>query len=211
MNTGGPPSDPYTVLGIQRTATTTQIKNAYRKLAFKYHPDVATKGGNEKRFNEINEAYQLLVNRSKRASLDSEQSRHNTRQGHHRTGGQDGWVHATSATRKRKAYHGPEGHQVFNTPNPYEEASARSPNVARAPQSEAAYESLRVQQMGASKLAHLSANQRAADKATRLAVQQGAHRTRVNFAFCALPFVAAFGIYKWKSSSEQKKRNSRRS
>lgn len=60
--------DYYTILGIARTATEDDIKKAYRKLAHQYHPDKA--GGNEQKFKEINEAYQVLSDKNKRAQYD---------------------------------------------------------------------------------------------------------------------------------------------
>lgn len=59
--------DYYQVLGLSRNASQEEIKKAYRKLAHKYHPD---KGGNEKIFKEINEAYQILSNAEKRNQYD---------------------------------------------------------------------------------------------------------------------------------------------
>ena len=59
--------DYYKILGISRNASEIEVKKAYRKLAHKYHPD---KGGDEKKFKEINEAYQILSNREKRAQYD---------------------------------------------------------------------------------------------------------------------------------------------
>ncbi|HEY2107882.1 MAG TPA: DnaJ domain-containing protein, partial [Candidatus Binataceae bacterium] len=59
--------DYYKTLGVERTASEKEIKAAYRKLARKHHPDVNP--GNkdaEKRFKEINEAYQVLGDREKR-------------------------------------------------------------------------------------------------------------------------------------------------
>lgn len=59
--------DPYEVLGVAKGASIDEIKNAYRKLANKYHPDKVTYLGDEfkelanKRFKEIQEAYQELV------------------------------------------------------------------------------------------------------------------------------------------------------
>jgi len=59
--------DYYNVLGVSKTATVDEVKKAYRKLAHQHHPD---KGGDEKKFKEINEAYQVLSNKEKRAQYD---------------------------------------------------------------------------------------------------------------------------------------------
>ncbi|MFH1582147.1 MAG: molecular chaperone DnaJ [bacterium] len=59
--------DYYEVLGVSRDASQDDVKKAYRKLAHKYHPD---KGGDEKKFKEINEAYQTLSNQEKRTQYD---------------------------------------------------------------------------------------------------------------------------------------------
>ncbi len=61
--------DYYTTLGIPRTASPDDIKKAYRKLAHQYHPD--KQGGNEAKFKEVNEAYQILSDPKKRESYDS--------------------------------------------------------------------------------------------------------------------------------------------
>lgn len=60
--------DYYTILGIPRNATKDDIKKAYRKLAHQFHPD--KKGGDEAKFKEVSEAYQILSNDSKRAQYD---------------------------------------------------------------------------------------------------------------------------------------------
>ncbi|MCX6724012.1 MAG: molecular chaperone DnaJ [Candidatus Staskawiczbacteria bacterium] len=59
--------DYYEVLGITKSASQEEIKKAFHKLAHKYHPD---KGGDEKKFKEINEAYQVLSDSAKRAQYD---------------------------------------------------------------------------------------------------------------------------------------------
>jgi len=60
--------DYYKILGIDKGASKEEIKRAYRELAQKYHPD--KKGGDEKRFKEINEAYQVLSDDNKRQQYD---------------------------------------------------------------------------------------------------------------------------------------------
>lgn len=57
----------YEILGISRDASQEEIKKVYRKLAHQHHPD---KGGDEKKFKEINGAYQVLGNPQKRAQYD---------------------------------------------------------------------------------------------------------------------------------------------
>lgn len=57
----------YKILEIEKTASTDEIKKAYRKLALKYHPD---RGGDQEKFKEINEAYQILSNPQKKAQYD---------------------------------------------------------------------------------------------------------------------------------------------
>jgi molecular chaperone DnaJ len=65
------PNDYYEVLGVPRTAPDAEIKRAYRQLARKYHPDVATdKAAAETHFKQINEAYEVLSDPQKRANYD---------------------------------------------------------------------------------------------------------------------------------------------
>jgi molecular chaperone DnaJ len=62
--------DYYEVLGINRNATDEDIKKAFRKLAFKYHPDHNREDNSGEAFKEINEAYEVLCDRDKRAAYD---------------------------------------------------------------------------------------------------------------------------------------------
>ncbi|MCM1339740.1 MAG: DnaJ domain-containing protein, partial [Muribaculaceae bacterium] len=63
--------DYYETLGIKREATDAEIKSAYRKLARKFHPDVNKTKEAEEKFKEINEAYEVLSDKQKRARYDS--------------------------------------------------------------------------------------------------------------------------------------------
>jgi curved DNA-binding protein len=62
--------DYYKVMGVARDATEAQIKQAYRKLARKYHPDVSKEKDAEARFKEVGEAYEVLKSPEKRAAYD---------------------------------------------------------------------------------------------------------------------------------------------
>ena len=59
--------DYYKTLGVPRTATSDEIKKAFRKLARKHHPDA---GGDEAKFKELNEAYEVLSDDKKRELYD---------------------------------------------------------------------------------------------------------------------------------------------
>ena len=58
----------YDTLGVAETASEKEIKNAFKALAKKYHPD---QGGDENKFKEINEAYDTLKNSEKRQEYDA--------------------------------------------------------------------------------------------------------------------------------------------
>src|SRR5690242_6965956 len=61
----------YEALGLSRTASEKEVRNAYRKLARKFHPDVNPNDrGAESRFKEINAAYEVLSDPDKRKKYD---------------------------------------------------------------------------------------------------------------------------------------------
>ena len=64
--------DYYEVLGVNKNATDEELKKAYRKLAKKYHPDANpdNKEEAEKKFKEVNEAYEILSDKQKRQMYD---------------------------------------------------------------------------------------------------------------------------------------------
>jgi len=60
--------DYYKTLGVDKNASQDEIKKAFRTLAHKHHPD---KGGDEKKFKEASEAYQILSDEKKRKEYDT--------------------------------------------------------------------------------------------------------------------------------------------
>ncbi|XP_028755179.1 chaperone protein dnaJ A6, chloroplastic [Neltuma alba] len=64
-------TDYYSVLGVSRNASKSEIKSAYRKLARNYHPDVNKEPGAEQKFKEISNAYEVLSDDEKRSIYDT--------------------------------------------------------------------------------------------------------------------------------------------
>ncbi len=62
--------DYYEVLGVSQEASADEIKKAFRRLAFQYHPDRNRNDGAEEKFKEINEAYEVLSDADKRSAYD---------------------------------------------------------------------------------------------------------------------------------------------
>ena len=63
----------YEILGVDKDASEQEIKKAYRKLSFQYHPDKNSEPGAEDRFKEINEANEVLSDPAKRQQYDMQQ------------------------------------------------------------------------------------------------------------------------------------------
>ncbi len=62
--------DYYEVLGLSRDASSEEIRKAFRKLAFQYHPDRNRDDGASEKFKEVNEAYEILSDADKRDAYD---------------------------------------------------------------------------------------------------------------------------------------------
>jgi molecular chaperone DnaJ len=60
--------DYYKILGVEKSVSAEELKKAFRKLAHKYHPD--KQGGDEAKFKEVNEAFQVLGDETKRKQYD---------------------------------------------------------------------------------------------------------------------------------------------
>lgn len=62
--------DPYTTLGVPKTATADEVKKAFRRLAKKYHPDQSKDPKAKDRFAEANQAYEIVGDETKRGQFD---------------------------------------------------------------------------------------------------------------------------------------------
>ncbi len=93
--------DYYKILGVEKGATQDEIKKAFRKLAHKYHPD--KKDGDEKKFKEINEAYQVVGDAEKRQQYDQYGSTFDQQGGF---GGGAGWEDFMRAARGGGGFQG---------------------------------------------------------------------------------------------------------
>ncbi|XP_035226137.1 dnaJ homolog subfamily B member 3-like, partial [Stegodyphus dumicola] len=106
--------DYYGALELSRTATTQEVKQAYRRLALKWHPDknLDRKEEAEKKFKEINEAYEVLSDEKKRKIYDQY--------------GKEGLE--GGAKRMRRHYHGRGAESMFDHDfSPFFQFSFRNP------------------------------------------------------------------------------------
>ena len=64
-------NDYYSILGVTKESTGVDIKKAYKKMAFQYHPDKNNASDSEQKFREISEAYDILSNKEKKRMYDN--------------------------------------------------------------------------------------------------------------------------------------------
>jgi molecular chaperone DnaJ len=70
--------DYYSTLGISKNASNEEIKKAYKKMAKKYHPDISKESNASEKFKEVNEAYSVLSDSSKKSNFDNYGSAENS-------------------------------------------------------------------------------------------------------------------------------------
>ena len=95
------PKHLYNLLGVSSTATAKEIKSAYRKRALELHPDVNKSPDASTRFNEVKEAYNVLIDPKLRAAYDDAASA--TSRGPSASDWTDAWSRATSGSRASSA------------------------------------------------------------------------------------------------------------
>lgn len=99
-------ADPYTVLGVSRSASENEIKSAYRRLARRYHPDVNTHPAAARKFAQINEAYHVLI--------DSKHRRVYNRPSTFKTAHSASSVNSAASRTARRAYYQARADRIVN-------------------------------------------------------------------------------------------------
>jgi molecular chaperone DnaJ len=120
--------DYYKILGLTKGATADEIKRAYRRLAHEHHPD---KGGNQEKFKEINEAYQVLGDAQKRTQYDRYGS--DFEQAQARGGGFSGFNGFRDFSSFGEAFSGAGNEQAFNFEDIFEGVFGGSRRGAKKP------------------------------------------------------------------------------
>lgn len=75
--------DPYATLGVPRGASERQVRQAYRRLAKRYHPDLYPDAETTERMQRVNQAWEILSSPTRRASYDAESASRESAGGRH--------------------------------------------------------------------------------------------------------------------------------
>jgi len=107
-------ADLYSVLGVNRAASQSEIKSAYRRLARKYHPDVNRSPAAAREFASINDAYHVLIDPQRRSVYDRTGDVARTFQSH-RNGASGARPSSSTASRAaRRAYYQARADRIVN-------------------------------------------------------------------------------------------------